>query len=212
MIIVGIVAQKGGVGKSTFARLLAVNYAKAGWDVKICDMDISQGTSLSWNSRRMQNEFEPYVAVEQFPTISQALKKSSEYDMVIFDGAPHATKQTLEIAKHSDLIVIPTGTSVDDLEPTILLAHELKAKGIDINKLGIAFSRIGNSETELIEAQEYVTRAGYQLFEGVVYEKTAIRRAQDIGKCATETNFKSVNNTIDGIVESIVNKINVLTN
>jgi len=34
-VLVGMVSQKGGVGKSTLARLLAREYAQAGWKVKI---------------------------------------------------------------------------------------------------------------------------------------------------------------------------------
>lgn len=37
--IIGIVSQKGGVGKSTLARLVAREYANAGWRAKIVDLD-----------------------------------------------------------------------------------------------------------------------------------------------------------------------------
>src|SRR5450631_1941531 len=47
-VIVGMVSQKGGVGKSTLSRLVAREYANAGWSVKIADLDVSQGTSFSW--------------------------------------------------------------------------------------------------------------------------------------------------------------------
>ena len=45
-LVIGVVSQKGGVGKSTCARLIAREYAYAGWDVKIADLDVSQGTSF----------------------------------------------------------------------------------------------------------------------------------------------------------------------
>ena len=44
---------------------------------------------------------------------------------MVIDGAPHSSKMTKEIAESSDIIIIPTGLSLDDLEPTVLLAHEL---------------------------------------------------------------------------------------
>ena len=53
-LIIACVSQKGGTGKSTPARLLAREYANAGWMVKIADLDISQGTSFNWQSRRLQ--------------------------------------------------------------------------------------------------------------------------------------------------------------
>ena len=55
MLSIGVISQKGGVGKSTTARLIAVNSAMAELDTKIIDLDIQQGTCTAWNSRRMQN-------------------------------------------------------------------------------------------------------------------------------------------------------------
>jgi chromosome partitioning protein len=37
--IIGFISQKGGVGKSTLARLVAREYASGGWNVKIADLD-----------------------------------------------------------------------------------------------------------------------------------------------------------------------------
>jgi len=39
-MIIAIASQKGGVGKSTLARLIAREYAQAKWNVKIADLDI----------------------------------------------------------------------------------------------------------------------------------------------------------------------------
>ena len=36
-VMIGVVSQKGGVGKSTISRLVAREYAAAGWTVKIAD-------------------------------------------------------------------------------------------------------------------------------------------------------------------------------
>ncbi len=206
-LVIGVVSQKGGVGKSTIARLTACNYAASEWAVKIADMDLSQGTCTNWNRRRMQNEIGPTVAVEQFVNVSDALKHGDRYDLIVFDGAPHSTSKTLDIAKVSDLVVLPTGVSLDDLEPTIKLAHELKKNGIQAQKIAIALSRIGNSDAELAEGMEYVRSSGYHLLDGVLFEKTAVRRASDEGKCATETGFKTINEKADVLVQAIVNRV-----
>ena len=52
---IGAISQKGGVGKSSIARLIAREYAVAGWDVKIADLDIAQATSTNWKQRRYQS-------------------------------------------------------------------------------------------------------------------------------------------------------------
>ena len=124
-IIIGVISQKGGVGKSTISRLIAREFAAQGWHTKIGDLDISQATSFRWRSRRLLNGIEPDIPVEQYGRVDQALKIADQYDILVIDGAPHATQATYQIAKASDLIVIPTGLAVDDLEPGVMLAHEL---------------------------------------------------------------------------------------
>jgi chromosome partitioning protein len=209
-LIIGVVSQKGGVGKSTLARMIACEYASGEWDVKIIDMDLSQGTSTAWNSRRMQNEIKPALAVEQFLNVKDALKKQDSYDLLVFDGAPHSTRRTLEIAQAADILILPTGVSLDDLEPTIKLAHELRKNKIPINKINIALSRIGNSTVELEEAKEYIDSTGYHVLTGMLLEKTAIRRAQDEGRAASETSFKSVNQKSDVLIQAIVDRIEAI--
>jgi len=210
-LVIGVVSQKGGVGKSTICRLVACNYASSSWMVKIADMDLAQGTCTSWNRRRLQNGKEPKVAVEQFVNVPDALKMAEQYDLIVFDGAPHSTRMTLDIARASDLVILPTCVSVDDLEPTIKLAHELKKNKVPAKKIAIVFTRVGNSDLEVAEASEYVKASGYHLLEGVIHEKTAIRRASDEGKCATETPFKTITEKVDVLVQSIVNRVSELS-
>lgn len=210
-MVIGVVSQKGGVGKSTISRLIACNYAASEWQVKIADMDLAQGTCTSWNRRRLQNGTEPKVAVEQFVNVPDAMKRADQYDLVVFDGAPHSTRMTLDIAKVSDLVILPTGVSIDDLEPTIKLAHELKKNKVPTTKMALAFTRVGNSDLELAEAKEYVQTSGYHLLDGVIFEKTAIRRASDEGKCATETPYKSITEKVDILMQAIVNRASEVT-
>ena len=208
---IGVIKQKGGVGASTLARMIAVSYSSAQWNVKIADMDTKQGSCTRWNSRRLANEIEPNINVQQFASVNSAVNQSNDFDLLVFDGAPHSSKQTLEIAKVSDLILIPTGTSIDDLEPAILLCHELKAKGINMDNVYLVFCRVGNSLSELDESLQYVKQSRYNYFNTVMYEKTAVRRASDEGKAANETKFKSINQTNDALLQNIIDKLTDLT-
>src|ERR1017187_8719970 len=111
-LLIGVVSQKGGVGKSTCARLIAREYAQAGWNVKIGDLDISQGTSFDWHVRRLQQNFTPTLAVERFGTVEQALKAKRHHDLVVLDGAPHSTAATRAMVDASTLAILPTGLSI----------------------------------------------------------------------------------------------------
>src|SRR2546427_11931348 len=155
-LVIGVVSQKGGVGKSTCARLIAREYAHAGWDVKIADLDVSQGTSFDWHVRRLQQQLQPSVAVERFGTVEQALKARAHYDLLVMDGAPHSTAATLKIVEPSTLAVLPTGLSLEDLKPQVLLAHELVKKGIDTRKLVFALCRVGDSDALHQSARDYI--------------------------------------------------------
>lgn len=206
-IVIGMVSQKGGVGKSTLARLIAREYAQASWNVKIADLDLSQGTSTDWKQRREQKALEPEVAVEPFRTVSQALKIKNLYDLMVFDGPPHSMAGTLEIAKNSTLIVLPTGLSLDDLRPSILLAHELVENKIALHKIVFALCRVGDRENEITEAIAYIKKAGYETLKGSLPEKTGYRRASDEGKALSEVSYQTLKERAEEIAQSIIDRI-----
>jgi chromosome partitioning protein len=152
MTTIAFVSQKGGVAKSTLSRALAREVTSAGMSVKIADLDVQQGTTANWHRRRLAAGIEPVIAVEAFRTAAQALKAGNGYDLLILDGPARASAATLEIARHADLIVQPTGTSLDDLEPAVLLFHELVREKVPRATLSFALCRVG-TEAEELEAR-----------------------------------------------------------
>ena len=208
---IGVVSQKGGVGKSTLCRMIACEYARGGWNVKIADMDASQGTSFNWQRRRIEQAVDPQVGVEMFRRVADVEKVADNYDLIVFDGAPHSTQQTLQIAQTSALTILPTGTALDDLEPTIRLAHELYRQEVPRDRMAIALCRVGNSEIENEEAASYIRTSGYLLLDGTIPERTVYRRASDTGRAATETSHRSTNERATGLMQSIVQRLEILT-
>lgn len=206
-VMIGLVSQKGGVGKSTISRLVAREYAAAGWTVKIADLDISQGTSTDWKQRREQSALNPEVAVEPFRTVAQAIKVAPLYDLMVFDGPPHSMAGTLEIARASGVVVLPTGLSLDDLRPTVLLAHELVAAGIKADKIAVGLCRVGDRDNEIDEARRYIRKAGYTTLKGALPEKTAYRRASDEGRAASEVTFPTLKEKAEELAQSIIDLV-----
>lgn len=205
--IIGVVSQKGGVGKSTIARLLATEFARmdgASWDVKIADLDVSQATSFHWMQRRHQNGTKPEIRVEGYQRLEKATSDAEHFDVMVVDGAPHATSETLRIAKVANLVVIPSGTALDDLVPTVKLAHELRKAGIPAERIMFCLTRTSDSEAETAEARTYLTEAGYQVAGGSLPERVAYRRASDVGLAATETAFPSLNERARALFNDIV--------
>jgi len=209
-MIVGIVSQKGGVGKSTLARLIAREFAAQDWQVKIADLDVSQATSFHWRSRRLQRGLEPDISVEQYGRVEQALKIAEQYDLLVLDGAPHSTQATLHIAKASHLLILPTGLAIDDLQPGVQLAHELVTY-IPRQQMVFALCRVGTSQTEIDEARHYLREAGYMVLKGELPEKAAYRRASDEGRTLTETYFTSLNRRAEALAQNVVDTLASLT-
>ena len=203
--IIGFVSQKGGVGKSTLARGIGREAAAGGLSVKIADLDVQQGTSVNWYRRRLEAGIEPIFSVESFKTAAQALKLASQFDYLIIDGPARASAATLEIARAASLIVQPTGSSVDDLEPAVLTFHELVRDGISRNILVFALSRVG-TDAEEIEARAYIKQAGYAVLDGSIQERPAYRQASNVGLSITETRYPHLNKRADTLIQAMVDR------
>jgi chromosome partitioning protein len=85
MKIIAFISQKGGVGKSTLARTLAVEATKKKFKVLLADCDPQQATSYEWTKWRQENQLSPLIKSEVFNSISQ-VGKIKGYDLIIVDG------------------------------------------------------------------------------------------------------------------------------
>ena len=205
--ILGIASQKGGVGKSTLARLIAREAAQAGLNVKIADLDTAQTTSVKWAARRAERGYEPSIRAEVLPSVKTGLSEAANFDLYIFDGAPHSSKQTLEVARASDMVVIPTSEGIDDLEPAVVLANDLGAGGINADAIAFALCLVGDSARELEGARRYLSKTPYSVLDGEIPFRTGFKIALDQGKAITETSFPKLRLCADAMAQSIIDAI-----
>lgn len=205
-IIIAFISQKGGVGKSTLARALSRELANNKLLVKIADLDIQQGTCVEWGRTRLSNNIHPRIPIEFYKTACSALVESPKYDVLIIDGPARTSVATLEIAKVANLVVQPSGASVDDLKPAIKEFHALVTNSIPKSKLIFALNRIGTM-AEDSEARAYIKEAGYDVFEGCLLERPAYRKAQNLGFSVTETNYKTLNEKADVLMQNLIDKV-----
>jgi chromosome partitioning protein len=183
-----------------------VEFTRAGWKTLLADTDPGQATASCWvENRRRQADIKPDVSVQVFHSTHQALMAATDVDLLVIDGAPHATQGTLEAATHSDLVIIPTGSSLDDMEPGILLANEL-AKSLNSDMIVFVLYRTTSVKQEQ-EARETITKYGFSVLEGYIPMKTGYITALDTGRCLTETPYLALNNYAIQIVNSISARI-----
>ncbi len=208
-MIISVLSQKGGAGKSTLARGIAVEYIKAGWDVQVADMDVTQQSTVRWSERRDELKIKPSVETAMYRTPTSAIKAESIYDLLIVDGTPYATQDTLKLAEKSDLIVIPTGVTYDDLEPSLKLGQELALKAeVDRSKILFVVMKVPESgEKEAMSSKKSIKGFGFQVVDTWMPFKTAYGKAMDSGYSMSETRFASLNEKAGNILEAIANHV-----
>jgi chromosome partitioning protein len=203
--IVGCVSQKGGVAKSSLARLVARDYAARGQRVLLADLDTFQATALDWSHRRQAAGLQPAVPVIAAESVKQAIKagRRAEADLLVLDGRGFSDRQTLEIAEAARALLLPTGLSVDDLKPSVRLAHELTATGFPAARLTFALCR-AEEGVEAEEARLYLTEAGYACLGPVFPERAGFRRAHDEGRAATEARHPQLRSRATGFAAALL--------
>jgi len=204
-MIIAVVSQKGGVGKSALARTFAAEFVKAGWKTLLADCDHGQASSLRWSEKRTANGYQE-VPCRVFRQVSDAIKAESDYDLVIIDGAPHASRGTAQAAAASVLTVIPTGSSVDDLQPGIALAQEL-FEYLGAKKILFALMKT-TSEHQEKECRETIEAMGFVALDSAVQMRTGYIEALDAGLGLTETKYAPLNASASAVVQSAINLLN----
>jgi len=202
MYIIGCISQKGGVGKSTIARLIAREFAAADYKVRIADLDLHQSTATSWVRERIKNDIKPDIASEPAKSISAAIKNADGVDVLIFDGKPYADQQTMDIAKAAGILVIPSGASRDDLFPTVKIVHALVSKGIPARKIRIVLN--GNfTEAEEADARAYLAEAQLACLDSALPNMASYRLAMNNGYAASEVKVPRLRELAQKIASSV---------
>ncbi|MDE5440404.1 AAA family ATPase [Bradyrhizobium sp. CSA207] len=180
-MIIGVLNQKGGVGKTTIAVNLAAVYAKAGQRVLLVDAD-PQGSSLAWSSAREGKPLFTVVGMPK-PTLHKDMPNiARDYDMVIIDGSPRVSELGRAAIMASDLVVIPVQPSPYDVwasADTVQLIKEAQQfkqnlQAVFVINRKIVNTAIGRDVTKAL-ANFDVPVCDRALGQRVVYAESAAR-------------------------------------
>ena len=112
-IVIAILNQKGGSGKTTIATNLAHALQRDGKKVLLVDSD-PQGSTRDWNEANGGNII-PVVGLDR-ETLAKDLQAISQgYDLIVIDGAPQIAKLSAAAVKAADLVIIPVQPSPYDI-------------------------------------------------------------------------------------------------
>lgn len=206
MIVVSCIGQKGGGSKSSTARTLAVGFTDAGWKTHLGDLDEKQQTSIQWCKRR-EDAGLSNIDCGLYRRVDTAVKMKGQCDLLILDGRPAAETTSLSIAIESDLVIISTGPTIDDLQPSLELCRELIQKGIPMERLVFLVAKTP-SLAEGKKAQATIRAWGFTVLNSTIRFQPAYGQALDAGRALFETPFKTLNDEARAMVEEIHDIIN----
>ena len=126
MLVISVLNQKGGSGKTTIATHLARAFQVAGHDVLLIDSD-PQGSARDWSAVRDEQPV-PVVGIDR-PTIDRDIKAVSHKDLIVIDGAPQAADLAISAIKASNLVLIPVQPSPYDIWAASDLVDLVKQRG-----------------------------------------------------------------------------------
>lgn len=138
MVTIGLISQKGGVGKTTIAIHLATALQAMDRETLVVDLD-PQASAAEWRDARTEDR--PYVIAVPSSRLKKTLETAHENaaEVVVLDTAPHSEGTALEAARASDLILVPCQPSIMDLramrKTADLLAHLKKPTFAVLNEV-----------------------------------------------------------------------------
>ena len=183
MQIVTLAAQKGGVGKTTLAVNIAVAAQLGGTKTALFDLD-GQESATAWSERRTAEL--PHVEPISVRRLRQAIEaaRTNGFGLVILDTPPAAGAEAAAAAELSDLVLIPCGASLIDLDAIKRTAQLVATMG----KAAYAIlNAIPPTATALAEdARTLIEQAGLRVAPVIVRQRGAFRGSWPSGQGVAE--------------------------
>jgi chromosome partitioning protein len=179
-------SQKGGVGKSTLARATAIALACAGRRVLLADFDVEQGTCLRWQAQRQARRLEPAIQVAKFSKEKKLDRVSDEYDDVVMDTRGQHDGLSLDLARASAAIFLPSSFSLDDVPPTLKVVESLRDAGVSSSRVAVVFCRTGGSARQEQHARSILEMNEIAALQAVLPQRDGFASLSATGRTGRE--------------------------
>lgn len=186
-MIISILNQKGGTGKTTLAVNIVREYTKRNFKSLLVDSD-SQGSALRWHEES-GGDLIDLTCLPVNTMDKDVLKFKQNYDRIIIDGIPRVSPLTLCAIKAANVVLIPVQPSPYDIWATEDLVRLVKQRiEITEGKLKAAFIISRRIKGTLIAEDTIGELKQFELpiFEAGTYQRIEYAKAVQEGRTVCE--------------------------
>ena len=176
---IGLLAQKGGVGKTT----LAVHLSVLAGDALLIDLDPQRSAVAWWRTRAAPL---PAMAEGSATSLRSALA-AVRAPWVLIDTAPHAEEDARLVAENVDLVVIPTRAAILDLRAiasTVAIVRRARTPAVIVLN-AVPPGRTVAEATVTTEARAAVQAYGLPVCPVAVGQRAALSDALNDGRAVS---------------------------
>ena len=182
MNVIAFLSQKGGSGKTTLSVHTAVAAEATGERVCVIDADPQESATACASAREAGT---PIVATAQAGELDAALRaaEGEGITLAVVDAPPHAAPAAGQIARRSELVLIPVRPSAFDLAAVpaaVEIVTAAKVRG------SFVLSACPFGAPEIGETRAALEAYGLPIVPGEITDRRAFARAVTTGSAVTE--------------------------
>lgn len=193
-MIVAVLGEKGGTGKTTLATNLAGMRAAEGWDVLLLDAD-RQGSASYWAEKR-SDKHPQLRRVESVQKFGEGLTRTvrdlaRRYHDIMIDAGAGDTREVESALRVADRAIIPVQPAGLDVW-TLGLVDDRVGEALGVNPTLVAYVVLNRAspnpkDNDADEAREAIAGCGHvRLVDTAICDRVAVKRAAPAGLTVAE--------------------------
>jgi len=189
MKVLGLLAQKGGVGKTTLSVHLSVLAQAKGRRVVLVDCDKQGSAAAWWNTRPAETPELIQIGADKLAA-ALAAARADGVDLVVVDTAPAISGETATVSALLDFALIPTRPGILDLRAIGSTVEVVRVVGtpaaIVLNSCPAGRGFGGADASVTAEARTGLAGYGLELAPVAITQRVALAHALIDGRSVTE--------------------------